>query len=131
MPGGTIGWPARTLGYPGTGKYSWSPYKGIDGFIETDHFGPTAGLRPSHSSWPMHMPHLNPDEKMRNPGDIFSESSAGGIYYQSDREEFWKRLGISDRVEMLIAWGSNVIMAVANRDIIVETLMKLLFIVML
>jgi anaerobic selenocysteine-containing dehydrogenase len=38
--GGTLGWPARSLGYPGTGKFSFSPYRGLDGFLETDYFGP-------------------------------------------------------------------------------------------
>jgi len=38
--GGTLGWPARCLGYPGTGKFAFSPYRGLDGFLETDYFGP-------------------------------------------------------------------------------------------
>lgn len=38
--GGTLGWPARSLGYPETGKFRFSPYRGLDGFLETDYFGP-------------------------------------------------------------------------------------------
>jgi len=38
--GGTLGWPARSLGYPDTGKFAFSPYRGLDGFLETDYFGP-------------------------------------------------------------------------------------------
>ena len=38
--GGTLGWPARSLGYPETGKFAFSPYRGLDGFLETDFFGP-------------------------------------------------------------------------------------------
>lgn len=38
--GGTLGWPARSLGYPDTGKFAFSPYRGFDGFLETDYFGP-------------------------------------------------------------------------------------------
>ncbi|MCX5803898.1 MAG: molybdopterin-dependent oxidoreductase [Proteobacteria bacterium] len=38
--GGTLGWPARSLGFPETGKFTFSPYKGVDGFLQTDYFGP-------------------------------------------------------------------------------------------
>jgi len=38
--GGTLGWPARSLGFPDTGKFNFSPYRGLDGFLETDYFGP-------------------------------------------------------------------------------------------
>ncbi|UCF56746.1 MAG: hypothetical protein JSW15_11865, partial [Deltaproteobacteria bacterium] len=38
--GGTLGWPARSLGYPDTGSFAFSPYRGLDGFLETDYFGP-------------------------------------------------------------------------------------------
>jgi anaerobic selenocysteine-containing dehydrogenase len=38
--GGTLGWPARSLGHPDTGKFAFSPYRGFDGFLETDYFGP-------------------------------------------------------------------------------------------
>jgi len=40
VPGGTVGWPARSLGYPETGKFAFSPRKGLDGFLESDFFGP-------------------------------------------------------------------------------------------
>lgn len=42
VPGGTLGWPARSLGYPKTGKFTFSPYKGLDGLLETNFFGPAA-----------------------------------------------------------------------------------------
>jgi len=38
--GGTVGWPARSLGYPETDKFAFSPYRGTDGFLQTDYFGP-------------------------------------------------------------------------------------------
>jgi len=117
MPGGTIGWPAKTLGYPGTGKPNWSPYKGIDGFLQTDHFGsnvyPAPALHPASQAMP---------------------ESAGAIraphFYARDREELLQRRGIPhDPVEMLLSWGCNTVMSVANRDTIVEVLEKIPFIV--
>jgi len=42
VPGGALGWPARSLGHPKTGKFVFSPYKGLDGLLETDFFGPAA-----------------------------------------------------------------------------------------
>jgi anaerobic selenocysteine-containing dehydrogenase len=37
--GGTVGWPARSLGYPATGSFTFSPYRGLNGMLETDYFG--------------------------------------------------------------------------------------------
>jgi anaerobic selenocysteine-containing dehydrogenase len=42
VPGSTLGWPARSLGYPETGAFTFSPYKGKDGLLETNFFGPAA-----------------------------------------------------------------------------------------
>jgi len=42
VPGGTLGWPARSLAYPKTGKFVFSPYRGLDGLLQTDFFGPAA-----------------------------------------------------------------------------------------
>ncbi|MFC1932382.1 molybdopterin-dependent oxidoreductase [Chloroflexota bacterium] len=42
VPGGTLGWPARSLGHPETGAFRFSPYKGRDGLLETNFFGPAA-----------------------------------------------------------------------------------------
>jgi len=45
--GGTLGWPPRSLGHPETGRFAFSPYRGVDGFMQTDYFGP-AMLHPPH-----------------------------------------------------------------------------------
>ncbi len=42
VPGGTLGWPARSLGYQETGAFTFSPYRGRDGLLETNFFGPAA-----------------------------------------------------------------------------------------
>src|SRR3970282_117298 len=42
VPGGTTGWPAVTMGYPGMegpSNLKWSVFKGLDGFLESMRFG--------------------------------------------------------------------------------------------
>ena len=127
VPGGTLGWPAKSSGYSGTGELSWSPYKGTDGFLETDHFGPMAGLMASHGPWPTHVPENN---RGLNPNCITSVGHIGtNINFQSDRYEIWKKMGSRDRLKMMIAWGSNSLLSTANHDTAAEALKEMEYIV--
>ena len=127
VPGGTLGWPAKSSGYSGTGELSWSPYKGTDGFLETDHFGPMAGLMASHGPWPTHVPENN---RGLNPNCITSVGHIGtNINFQSDRYEIWNKMGSKDRLKMMIAWGSNSLLSTANHDTAAEALKEMEYIV--
>jgi anaerobic selenocysteine-containing dehydrogenase len=127
VPGGTLGWPARSSGFPGTGELSWSPYKGVDGFIETDRFGPLAGVIPTHGPWPTAMP----ENKHRlNPNAITSVGHIGtNINFQKDRHQVWNKMGAKDRLKMMISWGCNAVLSVANPETVGEALQEIPFIV--
>lgn len=127
VPGGTLGWPARSLGYPGTGELNWSPYKGTDGFIETDRFGPCAGVMPSHGPWPTSIPENNHG---LNPNCITTVGHIGtNINFQTDRHEIWDKMGAKEKLKMMISWGCNSLMSVANHETAAESLKELEFIV--
>jgi len=126
VPGGTLGWPSRHLGYLGKGRFSWSPYRGVDGFLETERFGPWAGVGGRHGPWPPRMP--KNERTLTLGGNIFAQTNKWcySIYY-SDREEIWRKMGVSYRPEMMLVWGCNPIMSVANRDTIDESFQEIPF----
>jgi len=126
LPGGTLGWPARTLGYPETGKISWGPSKGLDGFLTIDHFGCTSGaVVHGHGPWPVALPRKGDRLAMT---DIFTLAPFPFVFGSSDQEDLWRKLGIDYRIEMMMVLGCNSIMSTASRDILDETLKKIPFI---
>ena len=127
VPGGTLGWPARSLGYPGTGKLKWkSPWKGFDGFIETENYGPGSGLGILEGEWPLHLPSNEHDLSLM---DIFPLCPYTFIFTAEDQEEIWQKTGAPYRIEMLMDFGCNYIVSVANRESAAEALKKIPFIV--
>jgi anaerobic selenocysteine-containing dehydrogenase len=133
VPGGTTGWPARTLGYPGRedvdpGALKWSVYKGLDGFLQTERFGPRSGCfnkdRPYFGMWPIPKPVMEHRADLKDVQPIGSNYITGG----SDREEIWEKLGVDYNVKMMFI-SKNPVMSVANRDSIVNALRQIDFII--
>lgn len=134
VPGGTTSWPAVTKGYPGreeqdSGALKWSVFKGVDGFLQNERFGPWSGAankkNPYHGEWPIPMPELKHQSGLRDIQPI------GGFKYivgGSDRDEVWKKLGASYGLEMKIG-GTNTILAVGNRDSLAEAMRQIPFVV--
>ncbi len=106
VPGGTLGWPARSLGYPGTGQLKFEPYKGVDGMIETDYF-----FTRLHGPWPPHLPHRTDDPSLHS---IFTLAPFTFVYGSSDQKEIWKKLGLDHKFEIMFSYGCNSIMSLAN-----------------
>jgi len=121
VPGGTLGWPARCLGYPGTGKLKQEPYKGVDGMIETNYF-----FTRLHGPWPPHMPHRAKDASLMN---IFTLAPFPFVYGSSDQEEIWKKIGMDHNFEVMFSYGCNTIMSLANPYATAETIKKIPFVV--
>jgi molybdopterin-containing oxidoreductase family molybdopterin binding subunit len=121
VPGGTLGWPARSLGYPGTDQLKWSPTKGIDGFLTTDHF-----FSRLPGPWPPLLPQLPSEAGLTQ---IFTLAPFTFVFGSSDQEELWQKINLPYRFEMMFSYGCNSIMSIANRDVIAESLKKIPFIV--
>jgi anaerobic selenocysteine-containing dehydrogenase len=127
VPGGTLGWPAKSSGFPATGQLHWSPYKGVDGLLETDRFGASSGLKRSHGPWPVAVPENN---QGLNPNCITTMGHIGtNINFQSDRHEIWNKMGCRDHLKMMISWGCNSVLSIANHETVAECLKEIPYIV--
>jgi len=135
VPGGTVSWPSRTLGYPGRedidpGSLKWSVFKGLDGFLQNERFGPDCGEfhkdMPYHGNWPVRLPELKHRYSLNDilPVGMAGKYIAGG----SDREEVWKKVGATYPLEMLIT-HTNHILSVGNRDSMAHALKAISFVV--
>ena len=135
VPGGTTSWPARTFGYPGmedidSGAWKWSVFKGLDGFLENERFGPSSGMSnknvPYHGEWPIERPGIRHDPILLDvqPIGMFKYIVGG-----SDREEIWKKVGATYKVDMMICAATNVPMSIGNRDSVSQALKEIPYIV--
>ncbi len=110
VPGGALGWPARSLGYPGTGTTTFEPVASKDGFLFS-----TAWM-PMHGTWP----HPEPEEP-RDPAlyDVFTAAPPmSAMPLKSDASETWKKFGFPEEpFEMLFTFWSNAAMTAGNFEV--------------
>jgi len=99
VPGGTLGWPAIRRKYPG-GHYERIPKTGLDGVI-------VPGVFYSHVPWPPHKPEV----PCKNVGctEFWPHATISHMPYVKEREEIWKKLGMSAKPEMLFGLAVNFI----------------------
>ena len=121
LPGGTLGWPARSLGYPGTGQLKFEPYKGVDGMIETDNF-----YNRNHGPWPTHMPHEAKDPSLQN---IFTLAPFTFTYGSSDQKALWEKTAPDHKFDLMFSHGCNTVLSLANPSATAEALKQIGFIV--
>jgi len=127
VPGGTTSWPAVTHGYPGRedqdpGALKWTVFKGVDGLLQNQRFGPGSGAAnknmPYHGEWPIALPRWDKKHSLLDiqPIGLFKYIVGG-----ADREEIWKKLGAEFKIEMMIG-GKNALIAVGEWDALAKTL---------
>src|SRR5271157_336561 len=126
VPGGTVGWTPQSFGFPGTGKPAMHIGKGKDGMLTVDRFGPTFAWS-GGGPWPPKMPEFRGDDPALH--DIFATMFHSPFLASSDQEEMWQKIGLQGGIEMMISWGANTILSIANREIVAETLKRIPFIV--
>lgn len=104
VPGGTLGWPSIRRKYPG-GNYERKTSVGPDGVI-------VPGVFYSHIPWPPHKPKV----PCKDIGcvDFWPHATLSHIPYVKERDEIWKKLGVTARPEMLFGIACNFI--VSNCD---------------
>jgi molybdopterin-containing oxidoreductase family molybdopterin binding subunit len=105
--GGLLGSGAvRSLGYPETGRFQFSPYSGFEGML-------TPGFWHSRTPWPPLKP-SGPGGSI-NFSDIFSHGSATrGHVYTDEWDELWTKAGRPFEPEVFFTYGGNVVMNMAN-----------------
>ncbi|MFC1953591.1 molybdopterin-dependent oxidoreductase [Chloroflexota bacterium] len=135
-PGSTNGWPARTFGFPGRedkdpGGFKWSVYKGLDGFLQNERFGPGSGRSnknmPYHGEWPIPVPEL------KHKYGLIDIQPAGRFKYivgGSDRDEIWEKLGATEdyKPEMYFTIR-NPLLSIGDRDALANALKSIPFVV--
>ena len=107
VPGGAIGWPAKSLGYPETGTTKFEPIASKDGFLAS-----TAWM-PMHGTWPHPAPEVPKDPSLY---DLFTAAPPmSTVPLKSDAKEIWKKFGFPEEpFELLFLFWSNASMTAAN-----------------
>ena len=93
VPGGTVGLPNTSHGYPGTGKLKFGVKKGPDGFLGVDQFYSYG------SPWPIREPKFPTDVGLK---ELFALCSFSPIWAVEDREEIWQKIGLPYRIEVML-----------------------------
>lgn len=104
--GGTIGWPARGFGYPGTGYPRYEPYAGVDGML-------TPGQWATHEPWPPEDPVF---PKRFNLQDFFVHSHTSGHPYADDFDSIWEKAGRPFECQVVCFLGGNLYKTTANME---------------
>jgi molybdopterin-containing oxidoreductase family molybdopterin binding subunit len=65
-----------------------------------------------------------------NPNSITTVGHIGtNINFQRDRHEIWNKMGAKDRLEIMISWGCNAILSIANHETVADALKEIPYIV--
>jgi anaerobic selenocysteine-containing dehydrogenase len=124
VPGGSVGFPVTSLGYPGTGKWKFGVKGGKDGLLTIAV--PESGWFYTHLPWPIHDPKFPTDAGLQ---ELFTLASLSPIWASEDQEEIWQKIGLPYRIEVMINYGCNSVMGVANPEAYAQFLKKIPFIV--
>lgn len=118
--GACMGFPPVNQGHPDSGKPRYAPIQTPDGLMEV---GSWMGW---HHPYPIHDPQLPSSLGLQA---LFPMGMTSPFLDSPDREEWWDRLGIDYRPEMLINWGANLLMSIANKDVMAASLASYKFMV--
>jgi anaerobic selenocysteine-containing dehydrogenase len=118
--GSCLGFPPVSLGHPETGRPRFQPIQLPDGLMEV---GSWMGW---HHPYPISEPKLPQQLGLQG---LFPMGMTSPFLDAPNREELWDKFGLGYRPEMLINWGSNLIMSIANKDTLADSLKKYKFIV--
>ena len=121
VPGGCIGWVARSFGYPETGMPNFAPKASKDGFLASAAWMP--GLP---SIWPHPRPQLANKSSFTS---IFSMALADCLMLSPLAEETYNKLGITSRLKAFLIEGANPVMNNLDPESTARALGKIPFIV--
>ena len=120
VPGGTLAFPNTSLGYPGTGKLNFGVGRGPDGMLTAPRW------LQHHPPWPLTDPKFPTDLGLQ---ELFTMTSVSPVWGMRNHEEIWKKIRLPYRIELMLNFGCNSVMGVANPEAQAEFLKKIPFIV--
>jgi len=118
--GSCLGFNPACNGYPETGRPRYVPTAGPDGLMVV---GMWMGY---HFPYPIGEPRMP-----RNLGlqDLFVMGMTSPFLDSDDQEEMWEKFQLGYRPEMMLNFGSNLLMSIANREAVARSLAKYAFMV--
>lgn len=118
--GSCLGFNPACNGYPETGRLRYVPTAGPDGLMVV---GMWMGY---HFPYPIGEPRMP-----RNLGlqDLFVMGMTSPFLDSDDQEELWEKFELDYRPEMMLNFGSNLLMSIANREAVARSLAKYAFMV--
>ncbi len=104
--GGTVSWPARSMGYPETEMPKYKPTAGQDGML-------VPGMWWTADPWPPHKAHWPERLTLQ---DLFVHNHVPGYPYADDFEKLWDAAGHPYDCQILALYGGNLAKTTANTD---------------
>jgi molybdopterin-containing oxidoreductase family molybdopterin binding subunit len=122
VPGGTIGWVARSFGYPETGVPKFEPKASKDGFLASTSW---------HLGLPATWPHAEPQLMTDRPtvGSIFTMSTSDPLMASGIADEVFEKLGITGRLKAMLCEGANPVINTVDPEAAGKWLEKIPFLV--
>ena len=118
--GSCLGFNPACHGHPDTGKLRYIPSAGPDGLMVT---GMWMGY---HYPYPPSEPRLPTNLGLQ---DLFVLGMTSPFLDSTDREEMWQRFDLPYRPEVMVNFGANLIMSIANKEAVAASLAKYKFMV--
>ncbi len=118
--GSCLGFNPACDGFPETGKLRYIPSAGPDGLMVT---GMWMGY---HYPYPISEPRLPQNLGLQ---DLFVLGMTSPFLDSTDREEMWERFELPYRPEVMMNFGANLVMSIANKDAVAASLAKYKFMV--
>ncbi|MBI2714303.1 MAG: molybdopterin-dependent oxidoreductase [Rhizobiales bacterium] len=118
--GSCLGFNPTCHGHPDTGKLRYIPSAGPDGLMVT---GMWMGY---HYPYPPSEPRLPTNLGLQ---DLFVLGMTSPFLDSTDREEMWERFDLPYRPEVMVNFGANLVMSIANKEAVAASLAKYKFMV--
>ena len=115
--GGTVSWPARSLGFPETGHPRYEPYLGEDGY-------PMPGIWYTKVPWPTDRPRI---PQAVNLTDLFIHAPMTIYPFGDDFEEIWDKAGHPYDVDVVANYGGNMVKNGCHPETVAKWLSKVPF----
>ena len=113
MVGSCLGFNPTSYGHPETGHLRYVPSPHTDGLMKV---GMWMAFDPPY---PISEPRAPQQLGLQ---DLFTMSMTPPFLHSSDREEIWSNFELPYRPEMLLNFGANLVMSVANKETVAESL---------
>ena len=120
VAGSCLGFNPACSGYPETGRLRYSPTPGEDGLMVTGIW------MTRHIPYPLAEPRL---PQTAGLGDLFVMGRTSPFLSSSDQEEMWQKFELPYRPEVLFNFGSNLVMAIGNKDTVAAALARYRFVI--